>query len=111
VPNKVTKKGSKASPKPGKLAKKKATHAPAKRANAERTSFKGVTKSLRAYLSGATHTISEMIAGLDVTEDAVLFGLRRLGKSKKGTLRSGMVEGRPCWWWEGAPPRAAIGDR
>ena len=67
---------------------------------AVRPSFKGVTKNLRAFLAGGTHTIPEMMAGLDVTEEAVLYGLRRLGKSKKGTLRSGMVEGRPCWWWE-----------
>jgi hypothetical protein len=81
-----------------KKAKSNNTGKPGKKP--ERASFKGVTKSLRTYLGAGPHTILEMIAALTVTEDAVLFGLRRLGKSKKGTLRSGMVEGRPCWWWE-----------
>ena len=70
---------------------------------AARPSYKGVTKQLRAFLTDREATIPEMMSGLDVTEDAILYALRRLGKSKKGTLRSAMVEGRPCWWWQLAP--------
>ena len=94
---------------PKKAKKAKAGKKPA------RPSFKGVTKSLRTYLGAGPHTIPEMIAALAVTEDAVLYGLRRLGKSKKGSLHSGMVKGRPCWWWEGElpegrPAQAAVPD-
>ena len=83
-------------PKKGKPGKKGKKDAP--------PSFKGVARRLRAFLSAGEHTIPEMVAQLDVTEDAVLYGLRRLGKSKKGVLRSGMVDGRPCWWWETQDP-------
>ena len=69
--------------------------------------FKGVARRLRALLTARETTIPEMTAELDVTEAAVLDGLRRLGKSRKGTLRSGMVDGRPCWWWEETPPQPA----
>ena len=67
---------------------------------AERPSYKGIAKRVRTYLAEREATIPELMAALDLTEDAVLHALRRLGKSKKGTLRSGMVELRPCWWWE-----------
>ena len=86
-------------PKKGKKAKQEA-----------RPSFKGVSKRLRDLLSAGKPTIPEMMAQLDVTEEAVLYALGRLGKSKKGTLRSGMVEGRPCWWWEADSPQAAGTD-
>ena len=87
---------------------KKAQKATKKAKKPERASFKGITKALRAYLADGPRTIPEMIAALSVTEEAVLFGLRRLGKSKKGILRSGMVQGRPCWWW--AAEVAQAGD-
>lgn len=90
-------------PKKAKKAKKGQPDG-AKRPAEAKPSFKGITKSLRAYLGAGPHTIPEMIADLAVSEDAVLYGLRRLGKSKKGTLRSGMVDARPCWWWEPPAP-------
>ena len=71
-----------------------------------RPSYKGVGKRVRALLAGREATIPEMVGELDVTEDAVLYALRRLGKSKKGTLRSGIVDGKPCWWWEPDPRQA-----
>ena len=71
--------------------------------NEPRPSYKGVAKRLRAVLAERECTIPEMIAALDVTEAAVLDALRRLGKSKKGTLRSGIVRSRPCWWWIPSP--------
>ena len=66
----------------------------------DRVLRKGVTKRLRALLATGPHTIPNMRSALTVDEDAILYGLRRLGKSKKGTLRSGMVAGKACWWWE-----------
>ena len=71
----------------------------AKTEQAPRPSFKGVSKRLRAVLAERECTIPEMMAALDVTEEGVLDALRRLGKSKKGALRSGIVRSRPCWWW------------
>ncbi|HET7767613.1 MAG TPA: hypothetical protein VFN74_02490 [Chloroflexota bacterium] len=71
----------------------------AKTVQEPRPSYKGVSKRLRAVLSERECTIPEMMAELDVTEEAVLDALRRLGKSEKGTLRSGIVLSRPCWWW------------
>ena len=65
-----------------------------------RASYKGVTKTLRAALTHTPLTITQMMAGLALPEDAIFYALRRLGKSKKGDLRSGMVKGLPCWWWE-----------
>ena len=73
-------------------------------AEGERVLRKGVTKRLRALLAGGPHTIAHMRSMLAVDEDAVLYGLRRLGKAKRGRLRSGMVAGKPCWWWEAPPP-------
>ena len=63
---------------------------------------KGVTQRLRELLTGTPTAIPEMMAGLEVDEAAVLEGLRRLGKARKGELRSGIVLGKPCWWWEPA---------
>jgi hypothetical protein len=108
--NGVPKKGG--VPKKRKKGKKKdgATHEPAPApAQAEKPSYKGVSKRLRGALAERELSIPEMMAALEVGEDAVLYALRRLGKSKKGTLRSGMVEARPCWWWEPDPRQAEGG--
>ena len=79
---------------------KSAKNAPKKTGKPARASYKGVTKTLRASLTQTPLTITQMMAGLSVGEDAIFYALRRLGKSKKGDLRSGMVKGLPCWWWE-----------
>jgi hypothetical protein len=65
---------------------------------------KGVTNRLRALLAKGPCTIPDMQAALAVDEAAVLRGLRRLGKSKKGILHSGMVAGKPAWWCGPAEP-------
>ena len=72
---------------------------------APKASYKGVTKTLRAALTHTPLTITQMMTDLAVPEDAIFYALRRLGKSKKGDLRSGMVKGLPCWWWEPHPPQ------
>lgn len=89
-------------PKSDKTAKK----APKKAKKPARASYKGVTKTLRTTLTHTPLTITQMMAGLALTEDAIFYALRRLGKSKKGDLRSGMVKGLPCWWWEPDPAQA-----
>jgi hypothetical protein len=91
-------KGQKRTPAPAPTSPK----SPKKRAKAAR---KELARRLRSALTGSPITIAQMVEALAADEDAVLGALRRLGKrrkSYKGRLHSGMVAGRPCWWWEPA---------
>jgi len=60
---------------------------------------KGASRRLQELLTDTPTSIPEMMAGLELDEASVLEGLRRLGKARKGTLRSGIVLSKPCWWW------------
>lgn len=61
---------------------------------------KDAAKRLREVLAERPLELHEMMAILSAQEDLVLAALRELGEKKRSRLRSGMVEGRPCWWWE-----------
>ena len=78
---------------------------------------KDLVRRLRAALVEQPLTIAQMVEALGADESAVLAALRRLRKSGKtrvrkaqhdisgaasdpNRLRSGMVAGRPCWWWK-----------
>jgi hypothetical protein len=63
-----------------------------------------LTRRLRQALSERPLEIAEMQEVLQVDEPMVLAGLRRLGKKPGRRLRSGVLEGRNCWWWEQACP-------
>jgi hypothetical protein len=63
-----------------------------------------LTRRLRDVLAERPLEFDEMRASLQAEEALVLDALRRLGKKKRGRLRSGVVDGRNCWWWE--PPGA-----
>jgi hypothetical protein len=69
---------------------------------------KDVARRLRDVLAEGPRDMAEMAGALGTAPDVVVIGLRRLGKSasRKGRLRSGMVAGRACWWWEGPAPSA-----
>jgi hypothetical protein len=66
----------------------------------ERQNRRRVTRRLRQALSERPLEIAEMQEVLQVDEPMVLAGLRRLGKKPGRRLRSGVLEGRNCWWWE-----------
>ena len=59
-----------------------------------------LTRRLRAALTECPLELVEMGATLQAEEEQVLAALRRLGKKKRGRLRSGVVDGLNCWWWE-----------
>jgi hypothetical protein len=80
---------------------------------------KEAARRLRAALTEQPLTIAQMVEVLGTDEATVLVALRRLrkaGRAKAKTgkghggrsrgarrpsrLRSGMVAGRPCWWWK-----------
>ena len=74
----------------------------------KKQSRKRLTRRLRDILTEQPLEIAEMEAALGLDEAAVLLGLRELGERKRGRLRSGVRDGRNCWWWEppaGAPPQ------
>ena len=71
---------------------------------AEKAAHQDLTRRLRAALTERPLELVEMGATLQAEEGLVLVALRRLGKKKRGRLRSGVVDGRNCWWWE--PPLA-----
>jgi hypothetical protein len=80
---------------------------------------KELARRLRAALTQQPLTIAQMVEALGTDEETVLAALRRLRKSgmakakagkghggrsraarRPSRLRSGMVAGRPCWWWK-----------
>jgi hypothetical protein len=70
---------------------------------AKKAGRQDVDRRLQAALAERPLEFEEMRAELQVEEEAVLGALRRLGKKKRGRLRSGVVDGRNCWWWEPPP--------
>jgi hypothetical protein len=69
----------------------------------DKAARRDVTRRLRAALAERPLELVEMCATLQADEELVLIALRRLGKKKRGGLRSGVVGGRNCWWWEPPP--------
>jgi hypothetical protein len=62
---------------------------------------KALAKRLRTTLLGGALTLPEMVGAVEAKEEDVLRALRRLRKTRKhGRLRSGIVSGSACWWWE-----------
>jgi hypothetical protein len=78
-------------------------HAARRRDRQER---RKIARRLRQALSERPLEIVEMQAVLQVEEPQVLAGLRRLNKKPGRRLRSGVLEGRNCWWWESRCPTA-----
>ena len=70
---------------------------------AEKAAQQDLTRRLRAALTERPLELVEMGATLRAEEEPVLVALRLLGKKKRGRLRSGVVDGRNCWWWEPPP--------
>jgi hypothetical protein len=68
---------------------------------------KRLARRLRDALSEYALELPEMIDLLAASESEVLEGLRVLGKKTRGRLRSGVLDGRNCWWWD-PPPEAAL---
>ena len=66
----------------------------------ERQERRHLTRRLREALSQRPLEILEMQEVLRVGEPLILAGLRRLNKKPGKRLRSGVLEGRNCWWWE-----------
>ena len=66
----------------------------------ERQERRHLTRRLRETLSQRPLEILEMQEVLQVGEPLILAGLRRLNKKPGRRLRSGVLEGRNCWWWE-----------
>jgi hypothetical protein len=66
----------------------------------DRQERRHIARRLRQALSERPLEIQEMQEVLQVGEPLILAGLRRLNKKPGRRLRSGVLEGRNCWWWE-----------
>ena len=75
------------------------------RGRQKRDERKRLTRRLRDAIAERPLELPEMIGVLGDAEDEVLAALRVLGKKSRGRLRSGVLDGRNCWWW--VPPAEA----
>ena len=69
----------------------------------DRKTRKALARRLQSALLADKLSVGQMQALLSTNEAGVLAALRALGARRRSGLRSGMRDGRACWWWEEAP--------